>query len=272
MKLATWNINSIRARTDRVIDVLNRHDLDILALQETKCRTEQFPAELFEQAGYHVCAHGDGQWNGVALISRYPITEVATQFSGQPGFTKGEAAPGEFLSGTVEPRALGATIRGVRVWSLYVPNGRSLLDPHYSYKIAWLNALHEAIDHEISANPDAQIALVGDWNVAPSDSDIWNHEAFDGLYVSPLERAAFEQFAELGMEEVTRARVTNYTFWDYQRLRFPRNEGMRIDFIWASSALAQRVTNAAIDREERKGKGASDHVPVIIEWANTDEN
>ena len=151
-------------------------------------------------------------------------------------------------------------------WSLYVPNGRELTHPHYTYKLEWLARLRDAVGSWLEADPDLPLALVGDWNVAPRDEDVWDVSAFAGAtHVSAPEREAFAAFESVGMSEVTRPHVTNYTFWDYQRLRFPRNEGMRIDFAYASPALAARVVGAAIDRDERKGKGASDHVPVIVE-------
>ncbi|MCI7550929.1 MAG: exodeoxyribonuclease III [Actinomycetaceae bacterium] len=278
MKLATWNINSIRAagRVDRALSVLERHDLDVLALQEIKCKPEQFPTQPFEDAGYHVVTHGLNQWNGVAVISRLPITHTATSFPGQPGFEKGTPSGGEgFIDGALEARALGTTLalptgdtnapRELTVWSLYVPNGRSLGDPHYHYKLAFLDALRKYAARELATNRDAAFILVGDWNVIPTDDDVWDVNGTDGLYLSAPERQAFFSVEDAGMHEVTRQYATNYTFWDYQKLRFPKNEGMRIDFAYASPAVADLVTGAAIDRNERKGKGASDHVPVIVE-------
>lgn len=266
MRLATWNINSIRARVDRALDVLQRHDLDVLALQEIKCRPDQFPTEPFEAAGYEVAAHGLNQWNGVAVVSRVGLRNVQRDFPGQPGFTKGMPDDGAlFIDGTVEARAIGAMVGDVELWSLYVPNGRDLTDPHYHYKLEWLRKLREAARERLEQDPQAKIALVGDWNVIPTDADIWDTTATGGLYLSDPERAAFEAFEGAGFTEVTRAHATNYTFWDYQQLRFPRNQGMRIDYVLASPALAKTVTGASIDRDERKGKGASDHVPVIVE-------
>lgn len=266
MRIATWNVNSIRTRVDRVIAFLERSDTDVLAMQEIKCKPEQFPLEAFEAVGYQVVAHGLNQWNGVAVASRLPIEHVETQFPNQPGF--GDPA-------VVEARALGATVtlpgksadpKSMTVWSLYVPNGRDLDHPHYAYKLAWLAELKTQARAWLDADPQALIAMVGDWNVAPMDRDVWDMAAFEGAtHVSEPERAAFAAFAEDGWLEVTRGRADNYTYWDYQKLRFPRNEGMRIDFVQASPALAALVTGAEIDRNERKGKGASDHVPVIVD-------
>lgn len=264
MRMATWNINSVRARTDRVLAFLERTGTDVLALQETKCTPMQFPAAAFAELGYEVVAAGLSQWNGVAILSRVGLSDVAVGFDGAPEF--GDPA-------VVEARAIGATCGGLRVWSLYVPNGRELDHPHYAYKLAWLAALRtqaEAwLDPDKGGDPTTPIALVGDWNVAPLDSDVWDIDFFAGkTHVTPPERAAFAAFADAGYREVTREHVPadgTYTYWDYQQLRFPKNEGMRIDFAWGSPALAAAVTGVTIERNERKGKGASDHVPVIID-------
>lgn len=273
MKIATWNINSIRSRYERALDVLERHDLDVLALQEIKCKPEQFPVEPFEDAGYTVAAHGLNQWNGVALISRLPIENVRHEFAGQPGFVKGTPENGSaeaeagYLPGDVEARAIGATINGVDIWSLYVPNGRAVGDPHYFYKLHFLDALKDAGRAQLDAEPAAKVLFVGDWNVIPTDADVWDPAAMEGgLYVSEPEREAFFAIEGAGFTEVSRRLDTNYTYWDYQQLRFPRNEGMRIDYLYASPALEKLATAGMIDRNERKGKGASDHVPVIVEF------
>ena len=266
MRLATWNINSIRARADRAVAFLERTGTDVLALQETKCKDEQFPRGVFEAAGYEVATFGFSQWNGVAIVSRVGLSDVETSFPGQPRYGP---------EPVVEARALGATCAGIRVWSLYVPNGRELDNPHYEYKLAWLDGLRAQAAAWIardSGDPTAQVALVGDWNVAPLDTDVWDIGLFAGkTHVSPAERVAFSSFAEAGYTEVSRAFVPaerTYTYWDYQQLRFPKNEGMRIDFAYASAALAARTTGVVIDRNERKGKGASDHVPVILDLAD----
>lgn len=253
MKIATWNVNSVRTRIDRVVAFLDRHDVDVLALQETKCRPDQFPFEQLHERGYSVEVLGLNQWNGVALISREPLTDVQHHFSGVPLFGDSSEA---------EPRAIAATTGGVRVYSLYVPHGRGLTDPHYAYKLNWL----ENLAVEAAGLTDRSVALMGDFNIAPFDHDVWDISVFAGAtHVSAPERAAFSRFLELGYSDVVREHVPEgYTYWDYQQLRFPRNEGMRIDFILTSPPLTARVTGAFIDRDERKGKGASDHVPVII--------
>ncbi|HEY8721268.1 exodeoxyribonuclease III [Pengzhenrongella sp.] len=263
MRLATWNINSIRSRADRALAFLERTGTDVLALQETKCKDEQFPREAFEAAGYEVATFGHSQWNGVAIISRVGLADVETGFVGQPLF----AAPGK--DPVVEARAIGATCGGVRVWSLYVPHGRAVGDPHYAYKLEWLARLKEQAEGWLAADPAAQIALAGDWNVAPRDTDVWDLAFFaEQTHITPPERAAFAAFEEIGYTEVTRVHVPEdrkYTYWDYQQLRFPRNEGMRIDFAYATPALAARTTAVTIERNERKGKAPSDHVPVILD-------
>ena len=260
MRLATWNVNSIRARVDRVAACLQRSDIDVLAVQETKSRDEQFPYDTFKQAGYEVAHLGTSQWNGVAIASRVGITDVEQGFRGMPAW--GEP-PLE------ETRALGATCGGVRVWSLYVPNGRSLADPHLQYKLQWLDALRIAGAGWLAADPDAQVALCGDWNIAPRDEDVWDMRVFaTSTHVSPPERAAFRAVVDAGFADVVRPYTPGeFTYWDYTQLRFPRREGMRIDFVLASPALAARVSGALIDRQERKGKGASDHAPVVVDLA-----
>jgi exodeoxyribonuclease III len=262
VRLATWNVNSIRARVDRVVAWLARSDVDVLALQETKCRDEQFPAAAFEALGYRVAHAGTSQWNGVAIASRIGLDDVEVGFPGMPGWGDPAAA---------EARALAATCGGVRVWSLYVPNGRTLDDPHLQYKLQWLARLREAGLEWLEKDPDAQIALVGDWNIAPRDEDVWDMAKFRfSTHVSPAERAAFDGVVDAGYADVVRPFAPGPgvdTYWDYTQLRFPRREGMRIDFVLGSPAFAHRVEGAVIDREERKGKGASDHAPVIVDLA-----
>jgi exodeoxyribonuclease III len=260
VRLATWNVNSIRARADRVTAWLERSDVDVVALQETKCRDDQFPYDAFKGLGYEVAHLGSSQWNGVAIASRVGLADVQEGFPGMPAWGDPPVA---------ETRALGATCGGVRVWSLYVPNGRSLADPHLQYKLRWLEALRLAGSGWLGADADAQVALCGDWNIAPRDEDVWDMAVFaTSTHVSAPERAAFQAVVEAGFADVVRPHAPGpgvYTYWDYTQLRFARREGMRIDFVLASPALANRVTGALIDRQERKGKGASDHAPLIVE-------
>lgn len=265
MRVATWNVNSIRTRVGRVVDWLGRADIDVLAMQEIKCKEGQFPFEPFHEAGYEIALHGLNQWNGVAFASRIPLEHVTIGFPSAPGFSKTEVAGDPPL----EARAMGVTVDGIRLWSLYVPNGRALDDPHYSYKLDWLAKLATDTADWMKQHPNDPIALMGDWNVAPLDSDVWPTWPFaTATHTSTPERAAFARFETIGLTDVVRPLVADgYTFWDYQQLRFPRNEGMRIDFIMGSPAFADLVSGARIERNERKGDGPSDHVPVVVDLA-----
>lgn len=258
MRIATWNVNSLRSRIDRVEAFLERHDVDVLALQETKAREDQLPLMGLQAAGYEVAVAGVNQWNGVAIISRVGLDDVEVGFPEQPGYGEPLAA---------EARAIGATCGGVRVWSLYVPNGRKVGDPHYVYKLDWLARLRTAA----AAWTDVPTALVGDWNIAPQDDDVFDITAFaTSTHVTPPERAAFQAFLDDGWTEVTRPHTPGpdvYTYWDYYRQRFERNRGLRIDFVLGSAPFAERVTGAFIDRDERAGTGASDHAPVLVDVA-----
>jgi exodeoxyribonuclease-3 len=238
--------------------------VDVLAMQEIKCRDDQFPHDAFEAAGYEVVSHGFNQWNGVAFASRVGFEEVEHDFAGIPGF--GSALPDGTLP--IEARAMTVTVsEGIRLQSLYVPNGRDLANPHYPYKLEWLERLRKSTAAWLADHPDGLLALMGDWNIAPLDQDVWDMSVFQGAtHVSPPERRAFAAFEELGLADVVRPLVpTGFTYWDYKQLRFPRNEGMRIDFVLASPALAGLVTGAAIERNERKGDAPSDHVPVVVD-------
>ena len=262
VRIATWNVNSIRSRIERVEDWLKRADLDVLAMQETKTREDQVPYLTFEALGYQVAHVGFNQWNGVAIASRVGLDDVQVGFENMPGW--GEPVESE-------ARALGATVGDVRIWSVYVPNGRNIHDPHMLYKVDWLNRLRDAAKTWLDKDPDAAIALMGDWNIAPFDEDVWSMEFYqDKSHVSPQERAAFLGVVDAGYADVVRPYAPGpgtYTYWDYQRLRFPRREGMRIDFVLGSPAFAARVKHAEIVREERKGKNPSDHAPVLVELA-----
>ncbi|KQQ41819.1 exodeoxyribonuclease III [Nocardioides sp. Leaf307] len=256
MRLATWNVNSLRSRIERVEAFVQRHDVDVLALQETKAREEQLPLLGLQSLGYEVASVGYSQWNGVALLSRVGLEDVQVGFEGMPGY-------GDPLA--PEARAIGAVCGGVRVWSLYVPNGRKPDDPHYVYKLDWLARLREASRSWLGEDT----ALVGDWNIAPLDSDVFDIEQFRrSTHVTPPERAAFQGFLDDGYAEVTREHAPGYTYWDYYRQRFERDRGLKIDFVLGSPGLAARTTGAFIDRDERAGTGASDHAPVVVDLAD----
>ena len=260
MRIATWNVNSIRSRIDRVEAFVQRQDIDVLALQETKARDDQWPVMGLEAMGYEIATLGHSQWNGVAIASRVGLSDVQHGFDGMPEYGDPLAA---------EARAIGATCGGVQVWSLYVPNGRKLGDPHLDYKLEWLSALRKTSAGWLADDPQAQVALTGDWNIAPLDEDVFDMAQFaNSTHVSPPERAAFQAVLEAGYADVVRPHTPGpdvYTYWDYYRQRFERNRGLRIDFVLGSPALAARVTGAQIDREERAGQGASDHAPVIVD-------
>ncbi|WP_448852706.1 exodeoxyribonuclease III [Corynebacterium sp. 335C] len=263
MRLATWNVNSARPRIDRIVDELERQSIDVLAMQETKCRDDQFPADALREAGYELAHHGLGQWNGVAIASRIGLDDVQVGFSGQPGFHKDEAE-----EQALEARHIAATCGGVRVHSLYVPNGRALEDRHYGYKLDFLAALADGCRAALDADPSLKAALTGDFNIAPRDEDVWDIGFFEGkTHVSGPERDAFAALEDAGFADVTR-RFTEgqWTYWDYQAGRFDRGQGMRIDFQLASPALAETAAGAFIDVDERVGKGASDHAPVIVDY------
>ena len=202
------------------------------------------------------------------------MSDVSTAFDGMPGFAKGHEGP----DAPLEARALGVTVEGVQIWSLYVPNGRALGDPHYAYKLHWLDELRQHAASALQKKPDLPLALVGDFNIIPFDSDNGDPDIVEGVstHVSPQERAAFFAFQDAGLTDVVRPILPEgYTYWDYQQLRFPRNEGMRIDFILGSSAFDALVTAGAIHRNERKGDAPSDHVPLTVDLAldgGTDED
>jgi exodeoxyribonuclease-3 len=262
VRLATWNVNSLRSRIGRVEAFCQRHEIDVLALQETKAREDQLPLMGLEAMGYEVAVAGTNQWNGVAILSRVGLDDVEVGFAGMPGWGEPEAP---------ESRAIGATCGGVRVWSLYVPNGRKPDDPHYHYKLAWLAALRAAARDWV----DGPTALVGDWNIAPLDDDVFDIAQFaNSTHVTPPERAAFTGFLDDGYADVVRPHQpepTTYTYWDYYRQRAQRNRGMRIDFVLGSPPLAGRVTGAFVDREERLDEskpGPSDHAPVVVDVAD----
>lgn len=269
MRIANWNVNSIRTRTDRVLNFLQHHKIDVLAVQETKCADDKFPYQAFEEAGYHVAHCGFHQWNGVALISRHELHDVRREFPGQPGFHKDPREPQN-----IEARAIGARIgdTDTEVWSLYVPNGREITDRHYEYKLFWLYALRDYVRGQLSEDADKKILLTGDFNIAPRNEDVWDLRVFDGAtHVTEPERAAFQMLEEAGTREITRELTeARYTYWDYTSMRFAKGEGMRIDFQLASPQLAKQARSGFVDVDERHGKGASDHAPVVVDFQASD--
>lgn len=254
LRLATWNVNSLPARLPRVQEWLDRVKPDVLCLQETKVATSVFPAAELEDLGYACAADGDGGYNGVAILSRVGLERVTRGFDQEPGFPD------------LERRAIAATCGGVRLWSIYVPNGRSLDSPHFAYKLAWLQALRAVVEQELTAGDP--LALCGDFNVAPTDEDVWDPLAFAGsTHVSEPERQALAGLVELGLTDLRPRALKGspFTYWDYRAGMFHRGCGMRIDLVLLSSTLASRVQDAYIDRDARKGTKPSDHAPVVVD-------
>ena len=257
MRLACWNVNSVTARLPRLLDWLAQVNPDVVCLQETK--TAQFPEVEVAELGYRSAMHGFGRWNGVALLSRVGLTDVSYGFSGEPGFPDPEA------------RAIAATCAGVRVWSVYVPNGRTPTDDHYQYKLAWLGALRQALAGERAGHP--QLVVCGDFNVAPTDADVWDPAVFVGsTHVTPAERSALADLRSLGLDDIVPTPMKGphpFTYWDYRAGMFHQDKGMRIDLVYATRTLAEKVDRAYVDREARKGKGPSDHAPIVVDFATT---
>jgi exodeoxyribonuclease III len=255
VRIATWNVNSVKQRVPRLLPWLDQRRPDVVCLQETKLAddafTELLGAELAGR-GYEVAAHGEVQWNGVAILSKVGLDDVVIGVAGAPGFPHQEA------------RAVAATCGGVRVHSLYVPNGRVPDSDHYHYKLAWLAALREVV----KAGPEAAI-VCGDMNIAPTDADVFDPEAYLGqTHVTAPERAALAALQALGLHDVVRDRWPTqrvFTYWDYRAGMFHQDLGMRIDLMLASTPVADRVAAAWVDRHARKGTGPSDHAPVIID-------
>jgi exodeoxyribonuclease III len=255
MRIATWNVNSVKQRVPRLLPWLDQRQPDVVCLQETKLTDAAFTALLGDELagrGYEVALHGEAQWNGVAILSKVGLNDVVPGVAGAPGFPHPEA------------RAVAATCDGIRVYSVYVPNGRVPDSEHYRYKLAWLAALRDVL----GAGPEATI-VCGDMNIAPTDADVFDPEAYVGqTHVTAPERAALAGLQELGLRDVVRERWPGervFTYWDYRAGMFHQDLGMRIDLVLASGQVAGRVKAAWVDRQARKGSGPSDHAPVIID-------
>jgi exodeoxyribonuclease-3 len=256
MRIATWNVNSVKQRLPRLLRWLDERQPDVVCLQETKLTDDAF-AELFGDQlttrGYEVATHGESAWNGVAILSKVGLDDVVRGIPGGPGFPDPEA------------RAVSATCGGVRVTGVYVPNGRSPGSDHYNYKLEWLKALKDMVA------PDAPRAVVcGDINIAPADDDVFDPEAYEGhTHVTAPEREALADLESIGLHDVVRDRWPDerrlFTYWDYRAGMFHQDLGMRIDLILAGDEIAPRVAAAWVDRKARKGKGPSDHAPVIAD-------
>jgi exodeoxyribonuclease-3 len=255
MRIATWNVNSVRQRLPRLLPWLDERQPDVACLQETKLADEAF-AELFgdqlTRRGYAVALHGEAAWNGVAILSRVGLEDVALGIPGGPGFPNPEA------------RAVSATCAGIRVISVYVPNGRVPGSDHYQYKLAWLESLRKMV-----AAGSQEVIVCGDMNIAPTDDDVFDPDAYVGqTHVTAPERAALGDLQALGLRDVVRDRWPNervFTYWDYRAGMFHQDLGMRIDLVLASEPVASRVQAAWVDRHARKGRSPSDHAPVIVD-------
>ncbi|MBK9036157.1 MAG: exodeoxyribonuclease III [Myxococcales bacterium] len=250
MRLVTWNVNSIRARAARLTAWLEANRPDCVCLQETKVEDADFPTALFTDLGYHVAIHGQKSYNGVAIAARGAITDVATGL--------GEVELDE------QARLIAATVDGVRVASVYVPNGQAVGTDKYSYKLAWLAGLRRWLDRHDRARP---LVLGGDWNIAPDDRDVHDPARWAGdVLCSEPERAGLRALLDWGLVDVFRAQhpdLRAYSWWDYRGVSFFKDQGLRIDHFLADPTVAARVSACTIDREARKGKDASDHAPVI---------
>ncbi|MEU5610976.1 exodeoxyribonuclease III [Streptomyces sparsogenes] len=256
MRIATWNVNSITARLPRLLAWLESSGTDVLCIQEIKCAESAFPYEPLRELGYEAAVNATGRWNGVGVLSRVGLSDVSPGLPGGPDY-----------DGEQEPRAIAATCGAVRVQSVYVPNGREIGHPHYDYKLRWLEALRTSAATDAAGG--RPFAVLGDFNVAPADEDVWDPSFFEGLtHVTTKERDALAALRELGLSDVV-PRPLKYdhpfTYWDYRELCFPKNRGMRIDLVYGNEPFAKAVGDAYVDREERKGKGASDHAPVVVD-------
>lgn len=255
MRIATWNVNSVKQRIPRLLPWLDEREPDVVCLQELKVTDDAFAEMLGDdlaERGYEFATAGQPQWNGVAILSRVGVSDVEVGFDGAPGFPD------------LEARAVSATCGGIRVHSLYVPNGREPDSDHYLYKLEWL----EALRHVVAAGPD-EVVVAGDINIAPADADVFDPAAYVGsTHVTAPERAALQALMDTGLRDVVRDRWPDervFTYWDYRAGMFHKDLGMRIDLVLAGAPVAERVVAAWVDRQARKGKGPSDHAPVIVD-------
>ena len=255
VRIATWNVNSLKQRVPRLLPWLDERGPDVVCLQETKLADDALAEVLGDELadrGYEVAAHGEATWNGVAILSRVGLEDVVKGIEGGPGFPHPEA------------RAISATCGGIRIVSVYVPNGREPDSEHYAYKLEWLAALKDMV----AAGPE-DVIVAGDMNIAPTDDDVFDPDAYIGqTHVTPPEREALAELQDLGLHDVVRDRWPGervFSYWDYRAGMFHQDLGMRIDLILASGPVAGRVEAAWVDRQARKGTGPSDHAPVIVD-------
>ena len=286
MRIATWNVNSLKARLEKVEWWLERAAPDVLLLQETKLSDDAAPLLPFSMAGYELLHHGEGRWNGVAIASRVGLSDVVTNFGDGPvrSTAAGTSAPGAAASSSAagaamtadeeafdpfgEARMVSAACGGLRVVSIYAPNGRVVGSPFYAGKLAWFARFRRWLDE--TQQPGAPLLIGGDFNVAPADLDVWDPAAaHGGTHVSEPERAAFRTLLDWGLEDTWRSRnpgLRRFTWWDYRAGNFQRDEGMRIDHLLATGPVAARIVAVEVDREARKGKPVpSDHAPLVLD-------
>jgi exodeoxyribonuclease-3 len=252
--IAAWNVNSLKARLPRVEEWLDRVRPDVLCMQETKLANDAFPTGAMADLGYESAHFGQGQWNGVAIVSRVGLDNVL------PNFAAG-------VEPDHEARIITATCGGVRVSSVYVPNGRELDHDHYRYKLSWLKRLRQHLDADSS--PDDDVVVTGDFNIAPDDRDVWDPAQFVGAtHVSEPEREALREVCGFGLEDTFRLFTQDggvFSWWDYRGGSFHKKQGMRIDLVLASRSVSARAVSSTIDRDARKGEKPSDHAPVVLE-------
>lgn len=272
MKIATWNVNSIRIRLLQISNWIQKNNINILAIQETKIRNYQFPKKIFNRLGYDVCYIGHDQWNGVAIISNVGISNIEYTFIGQPKFKN-----------QLEARFISAICNNIKIINIYVPNGRNLLNEHMTYKIEWLSKFLKRIKYFLLKNLNERMMILGDWNIAPYDRDVWNVKYFKNkTHVSKNERIMFFKFIKLKLFDITNllssscifsnrfvnkkmSSCSHFTYWDYRFNRFLRNQGMRIDIALTNENLFRKVNSWTVDTTQRHLDRPSDHAPLIIE-------
>jgi exodeoxyribonuclease-3 len=256
MKIATWNVNSIRSREERLLKWLDRQQPDVVCLQELKVTEDKFPFEALREAGYYAAVHGQKTYNGVAILSRTEPQNIEMSFD----------------DGVDDPQArvISAVIENVRILSVYVPNGASVGSEKWDYKLEWFERLHRYLEGR--ADPQSPLALCGDFNIAPDDNDVAHPQVWqDSVLCHEDGRRALKKVSDWGLVDAFRLKHPEggiYSWWDYRRLAFPKNDGLRIDHIFVTAPLTDRVVSAEVDRQERKGKLPSDHAPVIVELSD----
>ncbi len=257
MRIASWNVNSLNARMPRVTEWLEQVRPDVVCMQETKLADDAFPAQDFTDLGYESVHHGEGRWNGVAILSRVGLDDPVG------GFAEG-------IEPDPDARLVSATCAGIRIHSVYVPNGREVGHDHYHYKLSWLGRLRDHL--EATADPAGEVIVAGDWNIAPEDRDVWDRDVFEGLtHVTEPERTALAEVAEWGLVDTFRRHHDTdklFSYYDYQAGRFHKRQGMRIDYVLSSASLAARSVLDVVDRNARKGTKPSDHAPVLAGFAS----